>query len=40
MAAMFLPLFLTCFGGHDEAGSLAFEVLHGSSKLAQGFVSD
>ena len=31
---LWLPCFyhflLTCFGGHDEAGSLAFEVLHGS----------
>ena len=40
MAAMFLPLFWSCFGGYDEVGLLAFKVLHGSSKLAQGFVSD
>ena len=40
MAAMFLPLFWSCFGGYDEVGLLAFKILHGSSKLAQGFVSD
>ena len=36
LAAMFLLVFGSCFGSHDEAGLLAFEALQGLPRPARG----